>query len=350
MDAGDRHADGALHRGREVLPDPLGVPRLAADDDAPLGQAAEAARDGQHAIRVGEVDVADVGRLVDLGLDHEDGSRLRAAIDGVDDDQPVAAGHELLDERHPADPALEHLDAGGHVGEARRYRVAEPVVDPQHVADAGDDDARGIVQAPQGTEDMPRLDQLLDDLERLLGDIETLDGPVRESVFSLLDGIDELHRHALERLGGLLEPAEVERLRAADPAVAWLFHAYAVGIDEHAAAEAALETVRPYLHSHGGDVSVLACRAGVVRVRLTGACSGCTASTITLRRGVEEALREHLPGFAAMEVEEDDALPHPPPGPTLLQIETQPPAPSEVAPLLQIETRLPPPAGGAAAP
>jgi Fe-S cluster biogenesis protein NfuA len=168
---------------------------------------------------------------------------------------------------------------------------------------------------------MSDLDALLDEMERLLGDVEALDEPVRERVFALLDGVDALHRHALGRLAALEGPDRLAFLRAGDPAVAWLLDAYAAGVDEHAAATAALETVRPYLHSHGGDVEVVAAHAGVVRVRLSGACSGCTASTITLKAGVEDALREHLPGFVAMEVEEDDALPHPPPGPTLLQIQ-----------------------------
>lgn len=170
---------------------------------------------------------------------------------------------------------------------------------------------------------MAGLDQLLDDLERRLAEVDSLEEPVRDQLFAILDGVDALHRRALERLAVLLGPKELERLRDADPAVAWLWEAYAVGVDERAAAEAAIEGVRPYLHSHGGDVAVLGAAGGVVRLRLTGACSGCTASTITLRRGVEEALRDGFPGFTAMEVEEDDALPHPPPGPTLLQIESR---------------------------
>lgn len=186
---------------------------------------------------------------------------------------------------------------------------------------------------------MPGLDDLLDELEVLLTEVDALDEPVRGRVLSLLDGIDALHRLALTRMAAAIGLQEVERARAADPAVAWLLEAYAVGVDELGAAEAALDRVRPYLHSHGGDVSVLAASGGVVRVKLSGACSGCTASTITLRRGVEEALREHLPGFAAMEVEEDDALPHAPPGPTLLQLEEPPP-------LLTIESFTPPPAAG----
>lgn len=174
---------------------------------------------------------------------------------------------------------------------------------------------------------MSAFDDLLDEMEALLAEIEALEAPVRDRVFALLDGVDALHRHALGRLAAIEGPERLEHLRAADPAVAWLLGAYAVGVDERAAAEAALDTVRPYLHSHGGDVAVVAAQAGIVRVQLSGACSGCTASTITLQRGVEEALRAHMPGFAALEVEEDDALAHPPPGPTLLQIESYSPRP-----------------------
>jgi len=178
---------------------------------------------------------------------------------------------------------------------------------------------------------MPGFDQLLDDLEQGLSDMESLDAAVRDRVFALLDGLDVLHRHALHRLAELIGPEERERVRASDPAVAWLFDAYAVGIDERAEADFALDHVRPYIHSHGGKLELLDVSAGVVRVRLSGSCSGCTASAVTLRNGVEEALRERFPGFVAMEVEQDAALPHPPPGPTLLQIETYVPRPAEQA-------------------
>src|SRR4051812_26212452 len=108
---------------------------------------------------------------------------------------------------------------------------------------------------------MSALDELLDELESILAEVERLDGPVRDRVFALLDGVDALHRHAIARLGARLGPDEVERLRAGDPAVAWLFDAYSVGVDERAAAETALETVRPYIHSHGGEVAVVDARA-----------------------------------------------------------------------------------------
>ena len=168
---------------------------------------------------------------------------------------------------------------------------------------------------------MADFDQLLDDLEAGLADVDALDSAIRDRVLALLDGMDVLHRHALQRLAVLLGPGELARVRARDPAGAGLLDAYAVGIDERAAADAALDRIRPYIASHGGRLELIAAGSGIVRVRLSGACSGCTASAVTLRAGVEEALRDHFPGFAAMEVEEDDALAHPPPGPTLLQIQ-----------------------------
>jgi Fe-S cluster biogenesis protein NfuA len=168
------------------------------------------------------------------------------------------------------------------------------------------------------------MDDLLRRLEELLAEVDNLDEPVRQAVFELLDGIDTIHRLALGRLAEGIGSEAVQRLRDSDQAVAWLFDAYGIGVDERATAEEALESIRPYIHSHGGKVEVLAAEQGVIRVRMSGACSGCSASAITLREGVEEALRERLPSFARIEVEEDPAPAHPPPGPTLLQIQRRP--------------------------
>lgn len=196
---------------------------------------------------------------------------------------------------------------------------------------------------------MPTLNEVLERLGALLAEVERLEDGVREPVLELLDGIDALHRTALEQLPAALGAEGVERLRAADPALAWLLDTYGVGVDERAAADRALESVRPYIHSHGGEVEVLDVAAGVVHVRLAGACSGCTASAITLREGVEAALREGLPGFERLEVAPDDGPAHGAPGPTLLQIGTvapgeasMPPAPEPA--LLQIENLQPGPA------
>lgn len=167
------------------------------------------------------------------------------------------------------------------------------------------------------------LGPLLDRLEELLADVEGLDEPVRDRVFELLDGVDAVHRLAIHRLADGLG-SDLASLRT-DAAVDWLFEAYGVGVEDAEAASAALEQIRPYLHEHGGEVEVLAVHHGVVRVRLVGACSGCTSAAGTLRHGVEEALRENLPGFVSMDVAPDDgAAAHAPPTQVLLQITPRP--------------------------
>jgi len=59
--------------------------------------------------------------------------------------------------------------------------------------------------------------------------------------------------------------------------------------------EAALEQIRPMLQADGGDVELIDVNAGVVTVKLTGACSGCPMATMTLRNGVERIIKEQVP-------------------------------------------------------
>lgn len=169
------------------------------------------------------------------------------------------------------------------------------------------------------------LGPLLDRLEELLERVDALPPEVRGDVLELLDGIDLLHRRAVQGLARALGE-RVDAARAADPATDWLLAAYDVGTDDLAAAAAALDRIRPYVHEHGGEVEALDVTDGVVRIRLSGACSGCTAASQTLREGVQQALQDGMPGFVAMEVVPADpaAAPHPPPGPTLLQIQPRP--------------------------
>ncbi len=66
--------------------------------------------------------------------------------------------------------------------------------------------------------------------------------------------------------------------------------------------EEALQGIRPYLQSDGGDVELVdVTDDGVVYVNLVGACGGCPMSQMTLRNGVEAAIKEQVPEIKRVE-------------------------------------------------
>lgn len=64
----------------------------------------------------------------------------------------------------------------------------------------------------------------------------------------------------------------------------------------------ALEDIRPTLQADGGDVELVeVSEAGIVRVRLQGACQGCPMSQMTVKNGIERLLMEKVPGVKEVE-------------------------------------------------
>ena len=60
--------------------------------------------------------------------------------------------------------------------------------------------------------------------------------------------------------------------------------------------ESVLDTIRPYLQADGGDVEVVEVLSNNdVILRLTGACSSCSMSEMTMTAGIEESLRKSIP-------------------------------------------------------
>lgn len=58
--------------------------------------------------------------------------------------------------------------------------------------------------------------------------------------------------------------------------------------------EEILNRIRPSLVADGGNVELVDVKDGIVSVKLTGACSGCPMSTLTLKNGIERILKEEL--------------------------------------------------------
>jgi Fe-S cluster biogenesis protein NfuA/nitrite reductase/ring-hydroxylating ferredoxin subunit len=137
-------------------------------------------------------------------------------------------------------------------------------------------------------------------------------GPIaRERAEELVRLVVELYGAGLERVLELAYEADaldddlLEAL-AADELVSSLLlvhglHPY--GVEERV--QRALDSVRPYLGSHGGDVALLAVTdEGVVRLELLGSCDGCASSSVTLELAVEDAIHAAAPEILRIEVEE----------------------------------------------
>jgi Fe-S cluster biogenesis protein NfuA len=80
--------------------------------------------------------------------------------------------------------------------------------------------------------------------------------------------------------------------------------------------ERALDSVRPIMHGHKGDVELLGIEDEVVRLRLKGSCEGCPSSELTMKAAVEKAIHEAAPEIAGIEVE---GMSPPPPGPPSIE-------------------------------
>ena len=59
--------------------------------------------------------------------------------------------------------------------------------------------------------------------------------------------------------------------------------------------EKALEEIRPFLQSDGGDIKLLSIEGNIVKVQLEGACSGCSVNQMTLKNGVEATIKKYAP-------------------------------------------------------
>ena len=147
-------------------------------------------------------------------------------------------------------------------------------------------------------------EQLIARVQELTGRLEDLgDDACRELAEELTGAVVQMYGAGLERIVELIDEDTRDRL-AADDLVAGLLmihDLYPVPLEERVVA--ALDTVRPYMESHGGNVELLGVEDGIARLRLEGSCKSCRASSSTLELAVRQALQEHAPDLLGMDVE-----------------------------------------------
>jgi Fe-S cluster biogenesis protein NfuA/nitrite reductase/ring-hydroxylating ferredoxin subunit len=137
------------------------------------------------------------------------------------------------------------------------------------------------------------MEQHVAQVERLL---EEADENGVELARALLDMYGEGLRRILERADG--------RALAEDELVSHLLllhDLHPVPVEDRV--REALESVRPYLESHGGNVELVGVEADVVRVRMHGSCNGCPSSTMTLKLAIEDSIQRMAPEVQRVEAE-----------------------------------------------
>ncbi len=152
--------------------------------------------------------------------------------------------------------------------------------------------------------------ELLARVEELSARVEGLPDPrARELAEELVSAVIAMYGDGLERIIAVIREsreagATILDELTQDGAVSSLLlihDLYPVGLRERVLE--ALETVRPYMESHGGDVELVELTDdAVARLTLQGSCHGCSASRATLETAITRALEEHCPDLTGIEV------------------------------------------------
>jgi Fe-S cluster biogenesis protein NfuA/nitrite reductase/ring-hydroxylating ferredoxin subunit len=138
------------------------------------------------------------------------------------------------------------------------------------------------------------------DIQRLEAIFETWDESARSTVDAYRRSIEALNAEAIRRLtrGLKSNPVAFAAMKDAvgDEVVYAVLRRHQIvkpSLSERV--EVALESVRPMLASHGGDVELVKVAPPLIEVRFLGACDGCPASALTFHAGVKKAVQDACP-------------------------------------------------------
>ncbi|QLL09258.1 NifU family protein [Mycobacterium vicinigordonae] len=156
---------------------------------------------------------------------------------------------------------------------------------------------------PQGSADDAQWRTAGDRIQTLLDSCATGGPGAYERAQELVREVIALYGAGLERILAHADPQLAERL-ATDDLVASLLLVHGLHPhDVHRRVADALDRVRPYLGSHGGDVDLLEITPdGAARLAFRGTCKTCPSSAMTLELAVEDAVRAAAPEICSIEV------------------------------------------------
>ncbi len=204
-------------------------------------------------------------------------------------------------------------------------------------------------------------DELLDRVQDLSAQVDELtDVRARTLAQELVSSVIAMYGDGLARIMEVIGEsrqagATILDQLGQDGAVASLLlihDLYPVSLEERVTE--ALDTVRPYMESHGGNVVLLGIEDGVASLVLEGSCNGCAASRATLELAIKQALDEHAPDLAGLEVQGVTEAPLPGAGAALpmapAEAEASEPASRFELPVVHSTAAIPEVAGNGQAP
>ena len=166
---------------------------------------------------------------------------------------------------------------------------------------------------PESTNAESQTDELAEHsqrLEQLVGQVENLPDPhARELLQECMAAVLRLHGLGLDRIFQIIQDAgaagtQVREDLLRDKVVRGLLLIHGLHpVSLETRLHEALEKVRPYMESHGGNVEIVSAENGVAKLRLQGTCHGCPSSAVTLELAIRQALEEACPDLLGLEVE-----------------------------------------------
>ena len=165
---------------------------------------------------------------------------------------------------------------------------------------------------------MTTTEQSFEELAKRVDDavaaLEDLDPAARKVAEELQAAIEAVHKAGLVTMIRRMREDEGARKvlfgLVEDPVVHTLLSLHGIlRPDPMTQANQVLDGVRPQLHSHGGDVTLVRIEDDTAFVRLEGACNGCSMSSVTLRNLVEDSLVQGVSSIMKVEVVKDQASP-----------------------------------------
>jgi Fe-S cluster biogenesis protein NfuA len=154
------------------------------------------------------------------------------------------------------------------------------------------------------------LDQKMERVASLVSALESCpDSDVRDAGRELVSTLLEFHSDAIQRILDQIEqstatdPRFIETM-AEDPLIQGVLLLHGLHpLDVQARVQKALESVRPSLRSHRGDVELISLDESGVRLKLIGTCNGCPSSATTFRNLLESAINDLAPEVEKIEVD-----------------------------------------------